>query len=451
MRRTRIIAVVAAALCLAPAAAAAPGKAQQTIATRLPELSIWKLSNGLEVAYMGVHKAPVVSVQVWYHAGSKDEPGDRRGMAHMFDRMMFQGTERVPPGEQARMINQLGGTTNAFTTEDATAYHDTLPSQYFDFALQLEAERMRHLLLRQGMVDSVREVVEEEIRRLEKDPLKRGVWEFLSAAFTRHPYAWEASGRIADLDKTSIADLEKFYDTYYQPNNALLIVVGDVAEAEVKAAVDKWFGPIPRGADPPRPAKALVEPPQTELRHKQVAGGQVGLVIGGFHIPEAKHHDIYALQIMSLILGTGESSRLHRQLVRTDKVARQTGCSALVREDPGLFVVFGAFDDPALGTKVEEGLRKSIADLRSSKVSKDELRKAKNVILSSFVFGLEGVAGLANQIGTSWILTGDPEQFLSDIPEFEAVDAAEIQRVAQKYLVDNNMTIVVVPLEGGGR
>ena len=451
MTRPLYLALTAAfAATLSSSPTLAKGKAD-TLAVNLPELVTWELGNGLRVAYVGVHKAPVVSVQLWYRAGAKDEPRNRRGVARMFEQLMFKGSTHLRPDEHTGMIADLGGNTSAFTTEDATGFHNTLPKEHLDFAVRLEAERMRNLLFREATVDAEREVVKAELRKLATDPLKRGVWQFLAAAYTKHPYAWEAGGRIDELDKTSVTDLKQFYDSYYVPNNALLIVVGDVSEVEVRSAAEKWFGKIPRAAAPPRPAAKAEEPAQKQLRRQVVAGGQIGLVIAGFHIPEAKHPDIYALQVLSLILGVGDSSRLSKRLVRADKVARQTGCSALVREDPGLFVVFGAYDSPAQSDALEAGLRSEIARVRTGKVSNKELRKAKNVVLSSFVFGLEGVGGLANQIGTSWILTGDPKQFMADIAQFEAVDAAAVKKVANTYLVEDNLTIVVVPPQGGGR
>jgi zinc protease len=418
------------------------------LALKLPELKSWKLDNGLQVVYMGIHKAPVVTVQVWYHVGAKEEQRTRRGSAHMFEHMMFKGTKNVRPEEHARHLNRLGGTVNAFTTEDTTAYHNTLPKEYMGFAMKLEAERMRNLLFRQKMVVTEREVVKEEIRQQENNPLVKGLLKFLELAYTKHPYAWTVGGTIKDLDKTTLADLKKFYDTYYVPNNAMLVVVGDVSEAEVKAAANKYFAAIKKGATPPRPANAAKEPPQTKMRRAVVGQGQVGLVIGGYHIPAATHKDIYALQVLSLILGTGDSSRMMKRLVHKDKIAVQAGGQILVREHPGLFAIIGAFLDPKQTEKVEAALLDEIAKMQKKGPTKRELTKAKNTVVSSFVSGLENVRGLANQIGTSWILTGDASQFLRDVPQYNAVTAADVKRVANTYLVKTNLTVVVIPPAG---
>jgi zinc protease len=183
-----------------------------------PDLKEWSLDNGMSVLYLGVHKAPVVTVQVWYHAGSKDEQRDLTGSAHMFEHMMFKGTRHVPPEMHARFVSGVGGVYNAFTREDVTGYHQTLPKQYLDFTLQLEAERMRNLLIRKEMVDVEREVVKEELRlRFENSPIAKAFESFRALAYTKHPYSWMAAGSKEDLDRLTPADLQKFYDRYTSP------------------------------------------------------------------------------------------------------------------------------------------------------------------------------------------------------------------------------------------
>lgn len=420
---------------------------------KLPKLERFTLDNGLEVAFMRVETAPLVSVQVWYRVGSKDEARNRRGSAHMFEHMMFKGTQRVPPEEHARHVNRLGGYVNATTNEDATFYYQTLPAEYLDFAVELEAERMRNLLFREDMVKTEREVVKEEIRQQENNPIARGFLRFLEIAYTKHPYAWTAGGTIADLDATTVADLKAFYDTYYVPNNALVVVVGDVSLDQVKASVQEHFGAIPKAAEPPRPADAAPEPPQTEARREVVEPSQIGLVLAGWKIPEAKHADVYALQVLSLILGNGDSSRLRQQIKKTDKKTGQplgvdAAAQVLVREHPGLFAAIGVYLDPTKTEAIEKMLADEIARIAAKAPTADEVRKAKNQIQASFVYGLEGADGVANQIGLSWILTGDAEQWLRDLEEFEKVTAQDLQRVTKTYLTPDKATVVVIPPAG---
>ncbi len=415
-----------------------------------PEIKEWTLANGMNVIYVGVHKTPVVTVQVWYHAGSKDEPRNRRGSAHMFEHMMFKGTTHVPPEEHARLIDRLGGDVNAFTTEDLTAYHDTLPKEYLDFAVRLEAERMQNLLFRPEMINTEREVVKEEIRQRENHPIAKAFIRLREIAFVRHPYAWDAGGRIADLDATTPADLERFYHTYYQPNNASLIVVGDVGEEQVRSAAEAHFGAIPRAASPPRPAREYPEPVQQAEHQEQVEPAQIGVLIGGYKIPAARSEDLIPLQVLASILSDGDSSRLHQRIVRTDKAGVFTGVELMDLEDPGLMLVYGAYLMPVQGAVVEADLLDEAGKLRKAPVSARELAKAKNQLATKFVVGLQEVSMLAFQIGDSLVKRGDARAWLTDYDRLMAVTAADIQRVAQSHLVPEQLTLVRIPPKGAG-
>lgn len=453
-------ALLAAALALALTATALAPPAQAQPAARagaqasaesqlaLPALDTWQLDNGMQVAFLRIADAPVLSVQVWYHVGSKDEPRDRRGLAHMFEHMMFKGTENLRSEEHARFIDSLGGYTNAVTSEDATRYINVIPKQYLDFVCQLESERMRKLLFRDSMIRTEREVVKEEVRQQENNPLTVGLLRFLATAYTKHPYAWTAGGTIADLDAASTADLKRFYDTYYVPNNAMLVVVGDASADAVKAAAERWFAPIPRGQEPPRPADDATEPKQTSKRREVVAPGQVGVLLAGYHVPSASDDDSYPLQVASLVLGAGESSRLTQRLVRGDELAVQAGALLLAREHPGMLWTFAIFLSPGAAGDIESALAAEVARLASEGPSADELRKAKHQLQAGLAFSLENVAGLAEQIGMSWILSGDPGRWRNDLARYRAVTADEVKRAAAAYLVDSNLTVVVVPPAG---
>ncbi|HEY4393362.1 MAG TPA: pitrilysin family protein, partial [Polyangia bacterium] len=290
--------------------AAKPAKAAPATAASVapPKLDVksWTLGNGLEVLFLADHKAPIATVQVFYHVGSKDEHVGIRGVAHMFEHMMFKGSTHVPPEEHARLLKEVGGQVNAFTTEDLTAYHDTVPPSYVGFALELEAERMRNLKLFPATVDSERHVVEEEKRlRVDNDPIGKAIEKFRALAYTKHPYNWTAIGTIEDLEKVTPADCQRFYDTYYQPNNATLIVVGDMDEQAVRKLVDEHFGKIPRGPTPPR--ANVAEPPQTATRTATMQiEVQIPVVVGGYHIPRAADPDMPALEVLAAVLSAGE-------------------------------------------------------------------------------------------------------------------------------------------------
>jgi zinc protease len=451
---------LAAAVSAQPASPPAPTKAAtpkaaspkgKSAIAALPSIETFELANGLKVAFLGLDTAPVVAVQVWYHAGAKDEARDRRGSAHMFEHLMFKGTTHVRAEAHAQFLNGLGGYVNAQTDEDATHYINILPSDYLDFAVQLEAERMRNLLFRKDTIDIEREVVKEEIRQQENNPALKGVLRFLDIAFTKHPYAWTAGGNLKDLDATTPEDLRTFYDTYYQPNNAMLVVVGKATRDQVKASAEKWFGAIPKAAEPSRPAKAAQEPAQTAKRREVTAEpGQLGLTLIGWHIPAARDKDVYALQVASIILGSGDSSRLKVRLKSRDPktkkpIALDGGIETVVREDPGMIVAIAGYLDKAQIDGVEAAMLDEIGKLAKTGPTNDELRKAKNQVQSGFVFSLEQAQGLAEAIGRSWILTGDATSFIRDVDEIEKVTAADVKRVLGTYFTTDKSTTVVIP------
>jgi zinc protease len=441
------------AVILAGVASAKPALAAPDIPKVLGKLSapeLFVLPNGLQVAVLRSDTAPVASVQVWYHVGSKDEPRERRGTAHMFEHIMFKGTEHVRPDAHARSIEMLGGYVNAATDEDATHFIDTLPAGYVDHALRLEADRMRGLRIGKPVVDGERATVEAEIRQQDASPFARGLLRCLASAYQKHPYAWTSAGVAKELDATTPEDLKKFYDTYYQPNNALIVVTGKVTTADVKASVEKWFGPIARGGDPPRPAASSQEPPQTARRRDVAEPGSVGLTLVGWHVPPARDKDLAALQLAANILGTGDGSRLKLRLKAVDPKTRRAlaldaGIDAFIREDPGMLIALGAFLDPAGGDAVEAAISDEIARLAARGPTGDELRRAKNQVQSGFVFSLETAQGLGEAIGRAWIYSGNPAAFLSESDDLERVSAGDVQRVVKQYLSPDRATVVVIP------
>jgi len=450
MRRSLLarFAIIVTGLVAAMPAAAAPDAPK--VIGKLAPVETFALPNGLSVAVLHDDAAPVVSVQVWYHAGSKDEPRDRRGAAHMFEHMMFKGTVHVRPDAHAQSISEIGGHGNATIDEDASFYVDTLPAAFMDYAVHLEAERMRNLLLRPPMIDAVRELVRDELRQQDASPFARGLLGCLSVAYLKHPYAWTAAGNLKDLDAISADDLRKFYDTYYQPGNAMLVVVGKVTTADVKASAERWFGAIPKASDPPRPAAAVQEPAQTTRRREVAEPGPVGMTLVGWHLPPGKHQDIYAAQVAAMVLGASDGSRLKQRLKTPDPKTKQplafeAGMDMLVHEDPGLVVAFGAYCDPAQADAAQAAIFDEVGKLAAKGPTGDELRRAKNQVQSGFVFSLDNVQGLGEIIGRSWIFTGNPSSFMREVDEVEKVSIADVQRVAKQYLSADQATVVVVP------
>jgi zinc protease len=425
-----------------PAQAAAA--ARKSSSQPRPDVHAWELPNGLKVLFLADHKAPVATVQIFYHVGSKDEHVGNRGVAHMFEHMMFKGSVHVPPEQHARLLKEVGGQVNAFTTEDVTAFHQTVPPSIVDFAIKLEAERMRGLRLFPATVDSERKVVEEEKRlRIDNNPIGQAIERFRALAYTGHPYRWTAAGTLEDLERIRPEDCQVFYDTYYQPNNATLIVVGDVDEAEVRRSAQAHFGQFPRGPAPPR--VKIEEPPQTEPRSATLTlDVSLPVIVGGYHIPAARHPDVPALEVLASIVSVGESSRMFRRLVRKDKLAVAAGGLAEVMEDPGLFITYAAHLPDKNQDQIRRALSDEVARIRSTPVTAGELAKAKNQLVAAYLFGLESVDGVARELGLAELVEGDWRRFLDGPTRYAAVTAADVQRVAQRYLQDRNLTQVTL-------
>ncbi|HTR51737.1 MAG TPA: pitrilysin family protein [Kofleriaceae bacterium] len=444
----RSLTALALVAALGSASFAGPGPV-----SKLPSIETFQLDNGLRVAVLKTDASPAVTVGVWYHVGSKDEPRDRRGTARMFEQLMFKGSSHVRADWHAQAIAGLGGYTDAQADEDATHFSDTLPASYVDFAIQLEAERMRNLMFRKAAVDNERELVKDKIRKQEASPVAKGLLKFLAVAYAKHPYAWTAAGNPTELDATSIDDLHKFYDAYYQPNNALLVVVGNVSLDQVKASANKWFAPIARAADPPRPAAAAPEPAQTAKKREVVEPGQLGITLVGWHVPAAKDKDIYPLQIASNVLGRGEAARIKVRLKTPDPKTKRAlaldgGLESFVKEDPGVMIAVGLYIEKDAADPVEAAILDEVQKLGARGPTTDELRKAKNELESGFVFSLEHVQGLADALGRSWIQSGDPSSFVRDVDELEKVTAADVERVVKQYMAPDKTTIVVIPPKG---
>ncbi|MBK6849528.1 MAG: insulinase family protein [Proteobacteria bacterium] len=449
-----MLALGAAALCAATAAlprAGATSPAAKSSATNESGATLtirdWTLPNGLRVVYAPVHRLPAVTVQVWYHVGSKNEQPGLRGVAHMFEHMMFKGSARVPPERHAQLLAGIGGEVNAFTAEDVTAYHNTLPRQYFSFAVALEAERMRHLLLTERTIASEREVVKEEKRlRLENSPIGRALEALRALAYRAHPYAWSPAGDIPDLDRVTVPLCQRFYDTYYRPNNATLVIVGDVGEEEVRRTALTYFGPIAGGAPAP-PVKA-VEPPQAGLRERRADWpSQLNVVLGAYHIPDARHADLPALTVLATILGAGRSSRLHQALVRRGQLALGAGAFAEENEHPGLFVVYGYGLPTQDLARMQQTLLEQVDAIAHDGVTAAELEKARNQLATGHLRSRQTVDGLAYQIGVSTYLQGDPRAFLDDVARIDRVTAADVRRVAGAYLQRPNLSLVALPAQ----
>jgi zinc protease len=418
------------------------------VRAHLPEPHEGTFANGLRVLVLEDHAAPCVSVQVWFHVGSKDETPGKRGLAHMFEHLMFRGTAAVGPGGFDDALDAVGGENNAFTSEDVTAFHEMVPADALDLTLRLEADRMRGLVVTQSILDAEREVVKEEKRlRLDNDPAGKALLVFREAAFPGHPYAWTPAGEISDLDSLTVEDARAFYDRFYRPDNAVLVIVGDVDPAAAMAGAHRRFDGVERGRDSAATVSHVHVPiaAQTAMRASTLpVDVEVPMIVGGYHVPGAASPDRAPLEALSRILSGGESSRMYRSLVKGKKLAVFAGGSLEAFEDGGLFLVEAGFlpgQDPAA---VREALLAEVDRIATKGVTDREVTKAKNQLVAAHVFGLDGAEGKGMSLGDAELLQGGYRAFLEETARYEAVRGEDVQRVAREYLVRSNLSIVTV-------
>ncbi len=405
------------------------------------------LSNGMKVLLVEVPKAPVATVQVWYKVGSRNEVMGRAGLSHMLEHMMFKGTAKYPKGSFSRLIRKNGGVDNAFTSQDFTAYFENLSADRVELALEMEADRMQGLILDNNEFQTEREVVKEERRlRTEDDPQGALVEALFAQAYLSHPYHWPVIGWFADLDAMSLDDLQRHYDTYYSPNNATLIVVGDIKADTLLPTIKHLFEPIPKG---PSPKTTLaVEPEQRgERRFLLKREAQVPFVMLGFRVPNYSSDDSYALDILESILSHGKSSRLYQSLVYDQKNSLAVGAEySLMQTDPSLFYFYALVNPGAKVDAVEDALYREITRLQNEPPTELELQRAKNQVEAAHVFEQDSnfrhamLLGQSESIGAGWRRV---DQFLERI---RAVMAKDIQRVAKQYLNPDNRTVgILIP------
>ncbi|MBN1420505.1 MAG: insulinase family protein [Planctomycetes bacterium] len=402
------------------------------------------LSNGLRVISLEDASCPIVAVQVWYHVGSKDESADRNGFAHMFEHMMFRGTDRLGPTDHFDRIRRTGGSSNGFTSFDNTTYIDVAPANQLPLLLWLEAERMAALRIDEAGFETERRVVEEERRLGLEQPYGTIPEQVLPVLFPGHPYRWTPIGTIPHLRAATIDELQAFWDRYYVPNNATLVIAGAVRHAAAQEAAQRFLGWIPRCPDPPRvatPAPASGGPRTLTLQEKT---GPVPLVAIAYRGASLSHPDGPALEILAAILGRGDSSRLHRALVKKTHVATVAMAMAYSLEQAGLVGAGAALLPFGETERAMAALEAEIDRLRDEGVTEAELTKAKNVLIRDLVTARLAVESKATLLGRAATLLGDPEEANRDLARYRQVSAQDVRRVAKTYLVAEGKTAVIV-------
>jgi len=411
----------------------------------------YELKNGMTVLLHPDKSIPSVSVHEWFRVGAKDEVEGRTGLAHFFEHMMFKGTKKFPKETWGKFLKGKGAELNAFTSNDYTGYYINAPAEHLELLLQIESDRMRNLLLDPAEVTSEREVVKEERRMRYEDNIDGGIREKMaSLMFTQLPYKWLPIGSMSDLNAASMDDLHAFYKTYYSPNNAILVVAGAFDVETTKKWIEKYYGGLPR-EEIKRPV-IKPEPPQKTARRAVIEReAQAPTIAVGYRLPDLRHPDHYALDLLSIVLGQGQSSRLYRTLVYKSEVALSTYASSWGQTLAGQFSVYASLKPNSSPDKVAEMIENEVGALRGSLVSQKELDKARNIFLKDYVDGLKRVGGRARMLASYETLLGDYTRIFSDLKEYQKVTPQDIRRVAQTYLKANQRnTVVVLPRKAGG-
>jgi zinc protease len=408
----------------------------------------YRLENGLKVLIIEEHKAPVATFQVWYRTGARDEPAGKSGISHLLEHMMFKGTPNYGPSVFSKTVQKNGGTDNAYTTKDYTVYFELISSDRLALSIDLEADRMRNLLLDPKEFLSERQVVMEERRlRYEDDPQSSLFEEVAAAAFKVHPYRRPVIGWMSDIGSIERTDLYDYYRANYSPDNAVIIIAGDVNADGVLSKIRSAFGQIPPGAS--RKSIVSVEPEQTgEKKVFLKKEAELPFIILAYHTPSFPHEDSYALDILNVILSGGKSSRLYQSIVYEKKIALDVSADyGSFSRDPYLFYFYATVSPGKEAKEVENALFDEIAKIQKEAPSVQELQKAKNQIESSFIMGQDSIYLQAMKYGIFEML-GDWRLIDTYLEGIRKVTSQAVMEVAGKYLKEDNLTEgILIPIE----
>ena len=405
------------------------------------------LDNGLDVIVHENHGCPIVAVNVWYHVGSKNERPGRTGFAHLFEHLMFKGSQNVPSDTHLTLVSRVGGEGNAFTTEDTTTYLETVPAQYLPLVLWLEADRMATLRIDRQTFEAERQVVKEERRwRYEDTPFGLLTEILYDQAYSVHPYKHTAIGSMEDLEAASVEHVQEFFDTYYVPENATLVLVGDFESAEALALVKQYFDRVPRAARPV-PRDIPREPPQTEQRRITLTASQnwpLPAVVVAHHITYDGHPDAYPLHIAAKVLSDGQSSRIFRRLVYDEQIAVSASGAGSLIEDPNLFYAVSIVQPGSTPADSETALIDELERLKTELISDDELQRAKNQFARDYVFTRATVEQKANHLSHAAVIHDDITTADGEFDIFMNITKADVQRVARTYFTEHNRMVLTV-------
>ena len=414
-----------------------------TIMAQEVEFQEYNLDNGLHVILHRDDTAPVVTTSVMYHVGGKDRVEGRTGFAHFFEHLLFEGTENIKKGEWFSIVSSNGGTNNANTTNDRTYYYESFPSNNLKLGLWMESERMMHPIIKQGGVDTQNEVVKEERRlRYDNSPYGQLINAVSENLFDKHPYKDPNIGYMKDLDAATLQEFQDYFKKYYVPNNAVLVVAGNIDINDTKKMISDYFEPIPKGEEINR--NFPKEEPITEVVHTKHYDKNIQLpaLIDAYRTPGFADHDSYVLNMISSYLSDGNSSKLYKKLVDDEKKALQIGAFNVSQEDYGAYLIFGI----PLGETSLDTLSTSIEDevekIRNELISERDYEKLQNKFESNYVNSNSSVEGIASSLATYYLLYGNTDLINTEIDIYRGITREEIKEVANKYLKPNQRVII---------
>jgi zinc protease len=403
------------------------------------------LANGLKVVSVQDNSSPTVAIHVWYNVGSKDDPQGRSGFAHLFEHLMFKSSKNLKSEQFDRLTEDVGGFNNASTWDDFTNYYEVVPSNHLEVLLWAEAERMHNLNVDDANFKSEREVVKEEFRqRILANPYGMLFGQYIEKlSFATHPYKRPGIGNLDELNAASLTDVQNFYKTFYRPDNAYLIVVGDFDQKQFDVWADKYFSRVakPSGAVP---RVTTTEPERTEEKRYSETAPNVPFpaVAITYLAPSSKSDDVSALRVAELILSGGESSRLYQELVYKQQLAQEAAFTGDIRVDRGLLYFYAIGSEGKTAEELEKSLLAELQKIQTAPVSAKELEKAKNQLITRKLQELETNDGKAIAVERAVAYDGDPKAVNSDIQKLQAVTAADVQRVMKKYFTDKNRVVI---------
>lgn len=417
--------------------------AVQSLQAQKVEFEEFDLDNGLHVILHQDNGAPLVTTSVLYHVGAKDEQADRTGFAHFFEHLLFEGTKNIERGEWFGIVSSNGGRNNAYTNDDFTYYYEVFPSNNLELGLWLESERMLHPIINQIGVDTQNEVVKEEKRlRVDNSPYGRFLENVKKNLFVKHPYQHTTIGEMEHLDAASLDEFLAFNKKYYVPNNAVLVVAGDIDLAKTRKMVTDYFSAVPRGANIERNF-AKEDPIVEQITAKAYDPNiQIPAVVTAYRMPSLKTRDSKVLDMISTYLSDGNSSKLYKKMVDEKKMALQVGALNFSQEDYGMYLIYGLpLGDNSLESLVSE-MDEEIVKLQENLISEKDYQKLQNKFESDFVNANASVEGIANSLAEYYTFYGDTNRINTEIDVYRSITREEIQQIAQKYLNKNQRLIL---------